>query len=446
MFSFAVKSSTSGTTGGSANANRLSVEAQTAGGYKYLVLGQLFLVYTLAFIDRQIIVILGEEIKIDLGLNDTQLGALTGFTFALFYVTLGIPVARLADRFNRVTILSISLATWSGMTAVCALAGSFWQLALARFGVGIGEAGCNPPAYSIIADYFPPANRSTALSIYVSGGTALGILVGFALGGIIADSYGWRAAFLLVGLPGILLAIILKLTVREPVREGKGSDVAAPPAFLPTISTLLRSWTFVWISLAVALNAFVIYAVLNWLPILVIREHGAATTAVGTRLGLIFGIGMAAGGLLVGWISDRLARRDQRFYVWVPAIAIAITPPFFVNSFGADTADGVIMLAIIPSIFLNCTAGPVLTVLMGLVETRARALASAIFLLVVNVAGLGISPMSVGLLSDILSATYGAKSLSTALTYVVWLNLIAALCFLIAARHLRRDLHQASRH
>lgn len=416
------------------------IEKQTQGPYKYYALALLFLVYTLAFVDRQVIVILGEDIKADLGLNDTQLGALTGFAFALFYVSLGIPVARLADRYNRITILSISLAIWSGMTALCALATNFWQLAAARFGVGVGEAGCNPPAYSVIADYFPPKSRSTALSVYVSAGTALGILIGFALGGYIADVYGWRAAFLMVGLPGVLFAIYLKFGLREPEREGKRSADDKLPGFRETMMELARAKSFVFISLAVACNAFVIYAILNWLPNLMIRVHGEPASAVGLRLGLLFGIGMATGGIAVGWLSDRLAQRDRRFYAWTPAIAVAITPPFFMMSFLADSADAAFAMAIFPVIFLNCTAGPVLTVIMGLVESRARAVASSIFLLIVNVAGLGISPVLVGLLSDILAAEHGVRSIAIALSIVVWLNIISAGFFLLSARTLRADM------
>lgn len=422
-----------------------AVAGQTQGGYKYYVLAVLTLVYTLAFVDRQVIVILAEDIKSDLVLSDTQLGVLTGFAFALFYVGLGIPVARLADRWNRISILSAALAIWSGMTATCAAAGSFVQLALARFGVGIGEAGCNPPAYSVIADYFPPRNRATALAVYASAGTSIGILVGFAVGGLLAEIYGWRAAFLWVGLPGVALALVVWLSVREPEREGYAAAGDRAPRIADVLRQLLASRTFVFVSLAVACNAFAIYAVLNWLPVFMIRVYGASPSQVGPALGLLFGVGMGAGGILVGWLCDRRARRDRRYYVWIPAAGVALTPALYGCALFSPSMSASLMWAIVPTLFINCTAGPVLTVIMGLVETRARALVSSLFLLVVNVAGLGISPIAVGALSDALTPLAGARGIAYAIAAALLMNWVSAGLFLVAAGSIRRDLARMER-
>ena len=274
-------------------------------------LGVLVVVYTFNFIDRQILSILLEPIKQDLGLSDSALGMLTGFAFALFYATLGIPIARFADRSNRRNLIAWALAIWSAMTAVSGLAQNFWHLLLARIGVGVGEAGCSPPAHSMLADYFPTENRATALGIY-SLGIPFGILFGFIAGGWLNEFFGWRVAFFIVGVPGLLLAILVRFTLREPPRgmaEGRVADEEQP--------TIMETFRFLWskrafrhMAVGGGLTAFVGYGVITWVPSFLIRSYGMSTGDVGTYLGLILGIPGGIGIALGGYLADRYGARD----------------------------------------------------------------------------------------------------------------------------------------
>ena len=260
--------------------------------YKRFVLVMLTMVYAFNFIDRQILVILQEPIKADMGLSDTQLGLLSGFSFALIYVTAGIPIAYWADRGNRRNIVSLSLAVWSGMTALSGFVQNYAQLLAARIGVGLGEAGGSPPSHSMISDYFPPQQRGRALSFY-SMGIYVGILLGFMFGGMIAEAFGWRAAFLIVGIPGVLFAIVLRLTVQEPLRgrwETAADNAAARPSLQDTL-TLLRQLPSFWlIAVGCALTAFVSYGVGNFFPSFLIRSHGLSVAQVGVVLATHAGI------------------------------------------------------------------------------------------------------------------------------------------------------------
>ena len=273
--------------------------------YRWLVLVILTVVYTFNFIDRQILVILQEPIKNELGLSDAQLGILTGFSFALIYVCAGIPIAWLADRSNRRNIVAASLALWSAMTALSGLVSNYSQLILARLGVGLGEAGGSPPAHSIISDYFPPAQRGTALSFY-SAGIYLGVLFGFAGGGYIAETLGWRTAFFIVGIPGVLFAAVVLLLVREP-RRGRWDMAKAdrPVTITETLSVLRRLRSFWWIALGCAMTSFVAYGNGNFFPSYLIRNHGFSVADVGFALGLVSGIAGAIGTFMGGFIADR---------------------------------------------------------------------------------------------------------------------------------------------
>ena len=275
--------------------------------YRWGVLALLTVVYSFNFIDRQLLVILQESIKTEMGLSDKQLGLLSGFSFAIFYVSFGIPIARLADQGTRRSIVAVALAVWSGMTALSGLAQNYMQLLLARIGVAVGEAGGSPPAHAIISDIFEGERRATALAIY-SMGINIGVLLGFLLGGWINEFYGWRMAFIVVGLPGVALAVILRLVVAEPVRglaEGKQFSDAAPPPFKDTLALLWSRPSFRHLSIACGLHAFITYGAGNFLPSLFLRLHEISTGELGTWLALA-SVSGGAGTFLGGYLSDKL--------------------------------------------------------------------------------------------------------------------------------------------
>lgn len=387
--------------------------------------------------------ILQEQIKGDLDLSDTQLGLLSGFAFALFYVSCGIPIARWADRGVRRSIIALALAVWSGMTAVSGLAQNFAHLLLARVGVGAGEAGGSPPAHSMISDIFAEKERATALSIY-SIGIYIGILAGFALGGYIADTFEWRTAFMVVGLPGIVVAVILRLSVQEPIRgwsERRAVEVSAPPPFLEVLGFLWSRRTFRNLALAGSLQATVIYAVGNWLPSFFLRNHDIALAELGVWMALTSGIGGGAGSFFGGWLADRLGQRDRRWYVWGSALLVAsITPVLLAMLTTADLTLALLLTGLFH--FLSASyLGPALAVSHGLVGLRMRALTSAVFFFFINLIGLGLGPLIVGFMSDRLPATSLGSPLATAMLLVgCAASLWGALHYLIASRHIRGDL------
>ncbi|WP_374408808.1 spinster family MFS transporter [Pelagerythrobacter sp.] len=411
--------------------------------YRYFVLAILTLVYALNFVDRQLLVILQEQIKLELELSDTQLGLLSGFAFALFYVSCGIPIARWADRGVRRNIIALALTVWSGMTAVSGLAQNYTHLLLARIGVGVGEAGGSPPSHSMISDMFEEKERATALSIY-SVGIYIGILTGFALGGFIADAFGWRTAFFVVGLPGIAVAIFLRLVVREPIRgwsEKREAEAGDPPPFLEVMRFLWSRRTFRNLALAGSLQATVIYGVGNWLPSYFLRNHEIGLAELGVWMALTAGFGGGAGSFFGGWLADRLGQRDRRWYVWGSAILLlSITPVLLVML----TTGNLTLALLLTGLFHFLSAsylGPALAVSHGLVGLRMRALTSAIFFFFINLIGLGLGPVIVGMISDTLAANGAEGALATAMLLVGCVaSLWGVLHYLLAARHIRADL------
>lgn len=409
--------------------------------YRNYVLGMLTLVYVFNFIDRQVLVILQESIKKELHLSDTQLGMLSGFTFAVFYVTLGIPIARLADRTNRRNTVAVSLGIWSIMTACSGLAKNFIQLLLARTGVGVGEAGGSPPAHAMISDYFPPQKRSTALSIY-SAGIYFGVLIGFLMGGYLNQRLGWRTAFFAVGLPGILFSLLFYVTVKEPRRGATDTDIATngSPSFAEVLKRLYSTKTFVMLSLASALNVFCIYGLINWAPSFLQRLHGMKSAEVGLSLGLIYGIGGAIGSYAGGLLTDHFGKADKRWYLKVPGYAILIAIPcaaaalFLQNTFLSLTCLG--LVASLQSVYL----GPSLAVSHSLVPASMRALTSAVFFLVINLVGLGFGPLVVGFVSDQLKPTMGVESLRWAMSIVLVVGAASTILFFATAKKLVADL------
>jgi MFS family permease len=415
-----------------------------APGYRNYALAILFLGYVVNFIDRSILSILLEPIKQELLLNDTQLGLLGGLAFALFYTTLGIPIAALADRWSRVKILAIAMVVWSGMTALCGFAQNFWMLLLARIGVGVGEAGASPPSHSLISDYFPIETRATALSIYALG-IPFGSMIGNFVGGWGAEALGWRHTFVLVGVPGILVALIIWLSLREPPRGMADRHIVKSDEPAPGVKeVILRLWqrvAFRHIAFAAGLHAFVGYGAGTWNAPFLIRSHEMPITEVGSWLALISGIG-AIGTFMGGYLSDKLADRfnDRRWYMWVPGWSTIVMVPFQFVAYLYGGIWAVIPSLMVVSILGGMYLGPSFAMTQALVSLRMRAVASAILLFMLNIIGMGMGPYLVGVASDLLSADMGVHSLRYALCLAVLVNVWAACHYFIGARSLRGDL------
>ena len=411
----------------------------------YYALGVLTLVYSFNFIDRQLLAILQESIKAELLLSDAQLGLLTGFAFAVFYVTAGLPIASWADRSNRRNIVSLSLFVWSFMTAISGLAQNYWQLLLARIGVGVGEAGGSPPSHSMISDIFPPQSRASALGFY-STGVSFGILFGFLFGGWLNEFFGWRVAFVVVGVPGILLALVVRMTLAEPIRGlNERRQVSDEGVAMKTVVSLLwQRKSFRHMAMGAAMNAFAGYSVANWVASYMIRSFNMSTGELGTWLALIIGVGGAAGVFGSGVVADRLGRRDVRWYMWMPVIACGIAIPFQFGVYLATGAHFALIMAIVPAVLSNAYLGATIASVHNLVGLRMRALGSAILFFIINIVGLGAGPSSVGLLSDLLQPTYGTDSLRYALLILVPVALTwSGIHYLLAARYIREDLDRA---
>lgn len=413
--------------------------------YRKYVLWILVVVYALNFLDRQIVTILAEPIKNDLGLNDTQIGLMSGLAFALFYTVLGIPLARLADRSNRVTIISICLVVWSGMTALCGAAQNFTQILAARIGVGVGEAGCSPSAHSLIADYYPPEQRASALSVYALG-IPVGSILGLLAGGWIAEFFGWRVAFFVVGIPGIALALLVKLTLREPIRGMSDKIVSKnveQPPLIATLKILLANKTMVHIAMGGALTSFVGYGLGQWMPAYFIRIHGLGIAETATYFGLVLGVASAIGTFLGGNIADRLAKRDRRMYAWLPAAGVLIAFPFYVAAMMSGNPYIAIAIMVVPSLLNSLWLGPAFGTIQNLAPMRMRALASAMVLFILNIIGLGLGPFLVGVLSDLLSDRFGIESLKYAILIATFAYFWAGAHFILAGRTIRQDLDSA---
>ena len=391
--------------------------------------------------DRQVMILLQEDIKQDLLLSDTQLGLLTGLAFAILYTILGLPLARYADTHNRKNLLAVCLSFWSLMTVLSGRAMNFFQLMLTRIGVSAGEAGGMPPSHSILSDYFPPKQRGTAFALYNSG-IYLGILLGFALAGKIADLYGWRIAFYSLGAPGILLALILKMTLREPKRGQMdvASGDTSDRTIVEVIRFLLGQKSFLYTCLGAGFMTYALYSSTNFCPSYLVRYHKLDIVTIGYGLGLATGIGGLLGTYLGGRLSDRLGKQDMRWYLYIPALAALLTTiPAIVRYW---TEDGYLAIYMVfPYVLISSSFfGPLYAVGQSLASPKMRALATAIILFFINIIGLSCGPLVIGLVSDYLSADHGALSLRYAITINFTGLLIAALCFWYASRHYISDL------
>ena len=386
--------------------------------YKGVVLGLLVTAYTLNFIDRTIISTIGQAIKDDLKITDTQLGLLGGLYFALLYTLLGIPIARLAERFNRVSIISAAILIWSGFTALCGTATSFAQLAAYRFGVGFGEAGLSPPAHSLISDYYEPKRRASALSIY-SFGIPLGTMLGAVAGGWLAQNFSWRIAFLIVGAPGIIIAIIMKMVIKEPPRghsepqqaPASPEDVAVEAAAKFSLvgefkelgavaGTLFGKWPVLHMVLGVTIASFGSYGSGQFVPPYFSRAFGLDYAQVGLITGLVGGFSAGIGTLLGGFITDRLSRRSPRWYALTPAIGLAIATPIYIAAYLQPSWQTAALILLIPGIFHYTYLGPTFGVVQNMVPTHRRATATALLFFFLNLLALGGGPPFTGWIID----------------------------------------------
>ena len=408
-----------------------------------LTLWILLIVYIFNFLDRQIVNILAEPISQELGLSDTQIGLMTGIAFAAFYTILGIPIARYADRpsSNRVRLISVSLVVWSAMTALCGVAQNFVQLLLARIGVGVGEAGCTPAAHSLIADLAPPEKRASAISFY-SLGVPIGSLLGMIIGGQIADNFGWRIAFMVAGLPGIMMALVVWWVLRDPRMAGA---VAVQKA-VPTLSTrealreVLSSRAFVYLAIAGAAAAFLGYGKGTWTTIFFIRTHGMSPGEVG----LWFGIGGGIAGILGtwggGWLAERFGGTNRRHVLTAPAIGMAMAIPLAISAYWMEVWWISLILLLIPTMLNALYLGPTYSCAQGLVPLRARAMAAAMLLFAQNLIGLGLGPLFFGILSDFIKPMAGPESVRWVLYGAALMGLIPAFFFWRASLRLNAEL------
>ncbi len=404
------------------------------------VLFILVVVYTFNFIDRQIVGILAVPIKADLGLTDSELGLMGGLAFALFYTGLGIPVAMLADRFSRTWIMTVALVIWSGMTAASGLATNFWQLFAARLGVGVGEAGGVAPAYSLISDFFPPGQRARAMSVY-SFGIPIGSAIGIVFGGIIASMINWRWAFFIVGIAGVVIAPIFRMTIKEPPRGGfdRQREAVKPPGLKLIFTTLMTKPSFWLLSLGASFSSMMGYGVFFWLPSFFVRSYSLTLLNASLFYGAVLLIGGLAGIWAGGWLGDRFGQDKRSNYARIPAIAFLCTVPFYILAILSPTLTLAFFVLLVPTALGLAWLGPVISAIQHLVRPDMRATASAIFLFINNLIGIGLGTYAIGALSDGLAARFGAESLRYSILAGTGFYIIAAVLFLLASRWIERD-------
>ena len=419
-----------------------SPSGEVSTGYRNYVLFILTLIYAFNFIDRQIIGILSPFIKADLGLDDAQLGWLKGIYFALLYTVVGIPIAWLADRYSRVNIVAISLTLWSGFTAVSGLATNFTQLALARIGVGIGEAGGSPPSHSIISDLFPKEKRAGALAVY-SLGIPFGIMLAFFASAFFlrGGSADWRMVMIAVGLPGIILALLLKFTVKEPERSGNMQTTSAKGSTWHTIKALLSIKSWWGMCFAISFGSFGNYAISTWMIDFYVRAHeGLDITQFLITLGIINGTAYAGGVWLGGVLVDKWSKTNRAAYGLVPALALLIGAPAYYLSLQVASLELSIALVTILLFTSGFYLGPSFALAQTLAPVKVRAMSTALFFFVLNIIALGGGPTFVGLLSNFFTAQHGeVEALRMSLSWLAVPYLLSIVAFFWTAKHIPAD-------
>jgi MFS family permease len=423
-----------------ARQGQADVEASSA--RRYYALGLLTVIYALNFLDRTIFNVLIEPIKKEFSLSDTTMGLLAGFGFVLFYSTLGIPIARAADRLNRRNIIAVALAFWSAMTFLCGMATSVTTLALVRMGVGVGESAGTPASQSLIADLFDKNERPRALGIFAIG-TYLGVFLGYAVGGWVNQHYGWRMAFFSAGAPGIALAAILWLTMSEPKR-GAMTESFVPEPIGPTLGFLGCQASFIIVLTGFCLTSYTNYATAAWIPPFLARVHHLTSAEIGTYAGTFKGLCGMAGTLVGGFVVARISRRDDRWKLWAPAIMSGLAGPVFAVCMLTPDFSTMVAALALTSFLVGFHLGPIFAIAQTVARPSMRALASAFVLLTATCFGQGVGPLAVGMLNDALKADFGADAVRYSLLSAAVTTMFGALLFVWAARFVRTDITRAS--
>lgn len=421
-----------------------SVAQNIPARYVWYVIFLLSVVNVFNYMDRMALAVLAPSIKADLKLSDSQLGLLIGFAFSVFYAICGIPIARWADRGIRRNIIALALASWSVMATLSGAAQNFWQLFLARVGVGAGEAGGLTPAGSIICDYVSLKRRAGVFALHTFGVYA-GIMLGMVLAGRLGEAIGWRLTFVALGLPGIALAVVVRLTLREPVR-GTFDAVKDDKTSLSigrAILVLWRSKTYRWIVLFGVLNGFVQEGLNEWWPSYYTRVHGLSLSWVGTYLGVAIGAGSGVGLLIGGLLANKAAQRDVRLPLMIGAAATALALPTALGSLFVSSAVGSILLVSLTGLFWSVSNGPVIATVYSVMMPRLRATGASISILITAVVGFGLGPFCVGLLSDMLTPSFGIEALRYALLGPICLLPAMVIALHAAAKALPNDLQAA---
>ena len=398
--------------------------------YRYYALGMLALVYAVSYMDRQIISILLDDLKAEFLLTDTQLGLLSGLAFAIFYATLGLPIARLADRSNRVGIISIAAAIWSAITALTATVSSFTQLLIARIGVGVGEAGAGPASHAVISDYFEPHERPLALSLY-STGVIIGALFGLVIGGLVAENYGWRTTFVVAGVPGIFLAMLVWLTVKEPQRRAAETKAGSDDdiGFFAAVAELWQNKVYRYVNIGHLLAVSFAYSFTAWMPVLFLRQWEVGQAEVGQIVGLIFFLGGLPGMIFGGVLATKLSKLDRRWEAWVSALGCFLAIPLYFYGFSSTSMMSAALILGIGGFFYQCSHGPGMAVLQNSVNPKRRAFAAAFMFFCSNLVGLGLGPLTVGYISDMQLGADSAESLAIALKMMIFMLVPAFLAY-----------------
>jgi MFS family permease len=411
-------------------------------GYRNYVLAMVAIGIGFSFLDRQIVNILLPAIKADLHVSDTMLGVMSGLAFAVIYAGLGVPLARVADRRSRRDLMAAAIVAWSVMSVLAGLARTFPQLVAARFGVGIGEAGYSPAGFSMVSDYFPRSRRQTATAI-VNSGPQVGMMLGLVIGGLVAPVWGWRAAFFVAGAPGLLFAVLFRLTVREPFRgmaDGAAPTEPAPPPFLATLALLWRIRSYRYVIAAETVFSFAIFAQQTWFPSLLVRSYGMGLRSVGLELGLTTAVAGVLGTALGGVLGDRLTRRDMRLALILPGFAGIVGCPLMAAAALAPTGQTALLLYGLAYVVVSLQIGPLFALAQTTSPMATRAFGLSILLLLTAVVGLGLGPPSVGLISDALGPRSGPQSLRDAMALMSLSFLAPALLSGLAALTLKQDI------